>query len=164
MQEDRPRQGSARRRAEESGFEASDQAERDNEPVVDYAVPGATSRPPSYDIPEACIPNWVKRESADISDGRVLSPMARFDALKPDMSGVSARDRQDWVRGNRIAAAQNRASQEGSGPESWDSNLERLQEQLEDDWVDFSQPPDTSVPVGYDDLGRPYPRARGLFR
>jgi hypothetical protein len=153
------------RRAAEAGYEASDHAERDSEQVIDLTLPGATSRPPSYDIPEARIPSWVKRESDDISDGRVLSPMARFRALQPDMRGVSARDRQDWVRGHRIAAAQNRASQEGSGPIPWDTNLERMQEQLEDSYmVDFSRRPDTSMPVGHDELGRPYPRQRGMFR
>jgi hypothetical protein len=96
------------RRAAESG-QASDHVDLEDEPTVDYTNGGTP--PPSYDIPKRPIPRWMKPETSDLPDGRVLSPMERFKAQQLDLSGVGARDWQDWVRAHRLAAAQ-KAEQE----------------------------------------------------
>jgi hypothetical protein len=143
---------------------AGESAEYDtnDEQVIDYTRPGAASRPPSFDVhPKPA--REAPREHV-ITDGRVPSPAQREQARQLDYSQVP-----NWVRRDREAAARmakqqmaerDRAGQ--SGPVTWDSSLQDIKDAMENQShvVDFSMPPDTSMPVGLDYLGRPYPRPR----
>src|SRR5262249_5257877 len=68
----------------------------DSDIVVDYTTPGSASRPPSFDVRKGMVPRWV-REPGEISDGRVLSPQARWQATQPSLAGLPANVRQDYV-------------------------------------------------------------------
>jgi hypothetical protein len=151
----------ARNEARRESRAAGQRAEYDLE-VIDMTIPGVASKPPNYDVHPK--PARESLREHVIGDGRVPSPAQREQARHLDYSQVP-----NWVRHNREAAARmakqqmeerDRAGQ--SGPVTWDSSLQDIKAAMEDrsHTVDFSRPPDRSMPTGLDHLGRPWPRAR----
>ena len=133
-----------------------------DELVVDYTVPGATSRAtPAYrwDTPYKPQPaEPVRREP--VSDGRVESPATRT-RVQLDMSGIPSAERRDRVKAARTAARLNSGPVDGdlADMSSWDELQARNTPQDDRRLVSFpARQPGPQPRVN--SIGQSIPRAR----
>jgi hypothetical protein len=125
-----------------------------DERIVDYTIPGAASKPPSFDLH----PKQVRREPEAVVDYTRGGHRPGEAPQKLDLSRIPASIRRDLVRAQQMAAAQMR--REASEVIDW-NDLQAAQHQADSghvvDLVHLPPPPPQSR---YDHLGRSIPRSR----
>jgi hypothetical protein len=139
------------RRAAEIGAELDNQVVT-NDDVIDLTLPGAASKPPTYDNHRPAPRRRIEAEVVDYSNGGHDAPL---NEIKLDLSPLPASIRRDYTGATRSVAFEMRAKEGEAEMTSW-GDLMTQHEQPGSYTVDFSKRPSMEQ-RGYDHLGRPFP-------